>query len=66
LKPHQQALVVGAVRYFIVGADEFPDHAPLSGLDDDVFIMNMVLEKLGMGESAIDLLGYTPETESER
>lgn len=48
LSASDRALAVGAIRYFIVGMDAHPDTEALHGLDDDLFIMNMVLEKLSL------------------
>ena len=48
LSTSDRALAVGAIRYFIVGMDAHSDQEPLHGLDDDLFIMNMVLEKLSL------------------
>ena len=55
LKPANRALAVGAVRYFIISMDGHKDETPITGFDDDVLVMNMVLERLSMGEHRIDL-----------
>jgi uncharacterized membrane protein YkvA (DUF1232 family) len=44
----EQALIVAAVRYFILNDDALPDSTPDVGLDDDVRVMNYVLEELGI------------------
>ena len=44
----QQALIVGAVKYFTLFLDAVPDAKPLVGLDDDIAVMNFVLEELGV------------------
>jgi len=53
----KRKLIVGAVRYFILGVDETPDTEPIEGLDDDVFIMNHVLSKLGLDDNLIAPVG---------
>ncbi|NLF25977.1 MAG: hypothetical protein GX589_10025 [Deltaproteobacteria bacterium] len=46
--PKQQALIIGAVRYFAVTDDPFDDGMFASGFFDDCKIMNYVLEQLGI------------------
>ena len=41
-------LIVGAIRYFIIGEDSVPDHKPIVGFDDDVKVLNYVLDQLGL------------------
>ncbi|MFN8391699.1 MAG: hypothetical protein U0136_15530 [Bdellovibrionota bacterium] len=55
LDESQRALVVGAVRYFIIMMDNMDDTKPITGLDDDVMVMNTVLDRLGMADQRIDL-----------
>ena len=47
----QQALIVGAVRYFASEQDPLPDGEFASGLHDDAAVVNYVLEELGADES---------------
>ena len=54
-KEREQALIVGAVRYFILQRDGLPDDTPFLGLEDDVQVVNYVLEELGLANMAIDL-----------
>ncbi len=54
-KEREQALIVGAVRYFILQRDGLPDDTPFLGLEDDVSVLNYVLEELGLASSAIEL-----------
>jgi uncharacterized membrane protein YkvA (DUF1232 family) len=51
----QQALIIGAVRYFIVIDDALPDTLYASGLDDDARVINFVLEELGIEDRYIAL-----------
>jgi len=54
LSDEQQALVVGAARYFISQDDAIPDTRACTGLDDDVRIVNHVLRQLGRTEWLIE------------
>lgn len=49
----EQALIVGAVRYFAIGDDPFDDETFATGLHDDKCIMNHVLEELGIEDRYI-------------
>lgn len=51
--PQHQSLIIGAVRYFVLRSDAFPDSTPIVGLDDDVLVMNHVLEELGLVDQFI-------------
>ena len=51
----KRRLVVGAVHYFNLEQDSIPDLKPLTGLDDDIWIVNYVLFKLGLPERCIKL-----------
>ncbi len=42
----KQALIIGAVRYFIMHRDSLPDAHPIAGLDDDLAVFNYVTERL--------------------
>lgn len=44
----QQALIVGAIKYFSLFRDAVPDGKPIVGLDDDIAVTNFVLEELGI------------------
>ncbi|MCA9646065.1 MAG: hypothetical protein H6718_29715 [Polyangiaceae bacterium] len=46
----QQALVVGAARYFVAQDDEYPDTETILGLDDDISVFNHVVEQLGRSD----------------
>ncbi len=53
----QQALVTGAVRYFVLAKDKDNDlHSPL-GFDDDAEVMNFVLKSIGREDLIIDIEG---------
>ncbi len=52
----EKALVIGAVRYFVVDEDPFSDDVFASGFDDDAHIVNHVLEQLGIEGMFIELL----------
>lgn len=54
--PKEKALVVGAVRYFVVEDDPFTDDIFASGFDDDAHVVNHVLEQLGIDGMYIELL----------
>lgn len=43
-----RALIVGALRYFVIDDDEFSDEVFFTGLDDDAKVVNHVLEQLGI------------------
>ncbi|MEM7802040.1 MAG: hypothetical protein AAF633_22795 [Chloroflexota bacterium] len=51
----QVALVVGAIRYFVLEYDAEPDTASTSGLDDDIQVVNAVVQALGRPELVIEL-----------
>jgi uncharacterized membrane protein YkvA (DUF1232 family) len=51
---HEQALIVGALKYFITKADAIPDDRPVVGLDDDARIVNHVLEELRVHDRFIE------------
>jgi len=44
----QRMLATGAIRYFLLSADNLPDYTPRTGLDDDCLVMDHVLERLGL------------------
>jgi hypothetical protein len=44
----QRALIVGALRYFVVDGDQLSDEAFCTGFDDDARIVNFVLEQLSI------------------
>lgn len=44
----KQALIRGAVRYFVVQHDARDDTLPAVGFDDDIRVINFVLDKLGI------------------
>ena len=54
LDSEDRKIAIGAVRYFIVSVDAMPDSLTIVGLDDDVMVMNLVMEKLGLGQFRID------------
>ena len=51
----QQALIVGAARYFTEADDAEPDTLSLLGFDDDVAVLNYVLDRLGMVHRKLEL-----------
>jgi hypothetical protein len=51
--PAEQALIIGAVRYFAVADDPFDDATFASGFFDDIKVMNHVLERLGMEDRCL-------------
>jgi tRNA A37 N6-isopentenylltransferase MiaA len=55
--PHEQTLIVGAVRYFAIDQDVANDLAFFTGLDDDAKILNYVLEQIGVNDRYIKLQG---------
>lgn len=50
----RRADIVGAARYFVSEDDAVPDHHALTGLDDDVYVFNMVARALGRTDLLID------------
>ena len=52
----ERALVVGAVRYFVIDEDPFSDDVFASGFDDDARVVNHVLEQLGIEGMYIEFL----------
>ncbi len=51
----KQALIGGAVRYFLYDADPQSDTAFATGFDDDAQVVNFVLEELGEKDGFISL-----------
>ena len=51
----QQALIVGAIRYFACGEDAFSEETFASGFNDDAKVVNYVLEELGLETGYISL-----------
>lgn len=51
----QQALIIGAIRYFVIHEDTLPDERFATGLDDDARVINYVLEQLGIPDRFIEL-----------
>ena len=51
----QQALVVGAARYFIEKDDAEHDTDSILGLDDDIAVLNHVLDQIGYPDRKIHL-----------
>ena len=51
----QQALIVGAARYFVQTDDADPDTASVLGLEDDVTVLNHVLDQIGLSEQRLEL-----------
>lgn len=47
-RDQERALIVGALRYFVVDGDELPDEHFCTGFDDDARVINHVLEQLGI------------------
>lgn len=54
-REREQALIVGAARYFILQRDSLPDDTPFLGLEDDVQVINYVLAELGLSNQAVEL-----------
>ena len=54
--PKQRAAVVGAIRYFAVGADAVSDTTFATGLDDDAKVMNHVLEIVGSEDRCLEII----------
>lgn len=50
-----KAMVVGAIRYFVVENDPLPDSGFSSGFYDDAKVMNYVLEQLGEDDLIIEV-----------
>lgn len=55
LPTDDQRLVIGAARYFISTDDVHPDTETVLGLDDDAFIFNHVVQRIGRSDLLIDL-----------
>ncbi len=53
--PLQQALIVGAARYFIDDEDVEPDTTSVLGLDDDAEVLNYVLETIGRADLTVEV-----------
>lgn len=51
----QQALVIGALRYFVIMEDSLADDNFVTGFDDDAKVVNYVLEELGIEDQFIVL-----------
>lgn len=51
----QQALIIGALRYFVIIDDNLPDDTFVTGFDDDAKVVNYVLEELGIEDRYIIL-----------
>ena len=51
---HQQALIVGAVSYFVAENDSFSDEAFATGFNDDAQVVNHVLEEIGIEDQFIE------------
>lgn len=51
----QRALVIGAIRYFVVEDDPLPDTGFASGFYDDAKVMNYVLDQLDEEDLIIDV-----------
>lgn len=51
----QQALIVGAVRYFLYDGDANPDTASVLGFDDDAVVINYVLELINRPELKVEV-----------
>ena len=50
-----RAMVIGAIRYFVVENDPLPDSGFSSGYYDDAKVMNYVLDQLGENELIIEV-----------
>ena len=50
-----RAMVIGAIRYFVVENDPLPDSGFSSGFYDDAKVMNYVLDQLGEHELIIEV-----------
>ncbi len=51
----QRALVVGAIRYFLLDDDAVNEQSFATGLEDDAKVMNYVLEELGVEKDFVEL-----------
>ncbi|MCP4406693.1 MAG: hypothetical protein GY807_02840 [Gammaproteobacteria bacterium] len=51
----QQALIVGAVEYFIDDKDVEPDTTSVLGLDDDAEVLNYVLHSIGRADLRVEV-----------
>ncbi|MBN8548844.1 MAG: hypothetical protein J0M12_05980 [Deltaproteobacteria bacterium] len=51
----QQALVIGALRYFVIVDDTLADDTFITGFDDDAKVVNYVLEELGIEDQFIPI-----------
>ena len=51
----EKAMIIGAIRYFVISDDPFPDTDFASGFLDDAKVMNYVLDQLGEEELIIDI-----------
>ena len=51
----KQGLVIGAVHYFAIADDPFPEEEFATGFDDDARVMNHVLEELGIKNWYLDV-----------
>jgi len=51
----EQALVIGAVRYFAIAEDPYDDELFATGLFDDKKVMNYVLHRLGLDDHLLHL-----------
>jgi uncharacterized membrane protein YkvA (DUF1232 family) len=49
-----RAMVIGAIRYFVVEDDPLPDTGFSSGFYDDAKVMNYVIDQLGENELIIE------------
>jgi hypothetical protein len=50
---YERSLIIGAVRYYAISDDPFPDTMFATGLDDDAKVVNFVLEQLGIHDHYI-------------
>jgi uncharacterized membrane protein YkvA (DUF1232 family) len=48
LKDDKRALIIGAIRYFVIVDDELPESDFAAGFYDDVKVMNFVLQEVGI------------------
>lgn len=53
-KSHR-AMIIGAIRYFVVENDPLPDSGFSSGYYDDAKVMNYVIHQIGLDELIIDV-----------
>jgi len=54
---NKQALIIGAVKYFLLDADEENDLESPLGFDDDAEVFNYVLKNIGRDDLIIDIEG---------